>query len=87
MAQAIGVAASCPNVYLAPDLYMTIPHIPYARDLVDAANSVLMSKIVFASSYPMRGLKQSVDEWAALPLSEHARMYTMYYNGARLLKL
>ena len=87
IAQAIGVAASCPNVYLAPDLYMTIPHIPYARDLVDAANSVLMSKIVFASSYPMRGLKQSVDEWAAVPLSEHARRYTMYYNGARLLKL
>ena len=87
IAQAIGVSACCPNVFLCPDIYMVIPHMPYARDLVDAANSILMKKIIFASSYPMRGIGQSVEEWKALPLTDHARMYTMYYNGARILNL
>lgn len=87
IAQAIGVSVCCKNVYLCPDLYMAIPNMPYARDLIDAANSILMKKIVFASSYPMRGIGQSVEEWIKLPLTDQARMYTMYYNGARILNL
>ena len=85
--EAIGVATVCPNVYLSPDIYMSAPDMPFARAYVDAANSFLMRKIVFASSYPIRGLVQSVREWKALPLSRQAVLQTMYYNGARILGL
>jgi hypothetical protein len=83
--KAIGVATVCPNVYLAPDVYMSAPDMPFADAFVRAANSFLMRQILFSSSYPIRGLRQSVEEWKALPLTKQARLQTMFYNGARIL--
>lgn len=86
-AQAIGVATMCPNVYLSPDVFISVPNAPFAGEMIRAANSFLKGKIVFASSYPIRGLKESVENWARLDLDFDALWQAYYYNAARILQL
>ncbi len=85
--QAIGVALICPNVYLVPDCYLYVPKVPFADDLVMAANGLLQNKILFASSYPVRGLPETVERWSALPFEPDVLYKTLYYNARKLLNL
>ncbi len=85
--KAIGVATMCNNVFLCPDVFMCSQSMPFAADMMKAANSFLKGKIVFASSYPIRGLKESVDLWANLDLDRDALWHAYYYNAAKILNV
>lgn len=88
VSEAFGVALMCPNVHLMPDTYFYVPNFPQVHDWIDACNSgFLKYKMLFASSYPIRGLEETVRNWKALPFETDPLYHTLYYNAARLLKL
>jgi hypothetical protein len=51
------------NLWVVPDFFQFIPGFPGAQDWVDAANHYLGDRILYASSYPVRPLKQSLEEF------------------------
>jgi predicted TIM-barrel fold metal-dependent hydrolase len=85
--QACALAMRCTNVYLMPDFYMHVPHMPGAQDYVDAANSYLSHRMLYSSCYPTRPLGQALDDFRALPIARESREQLLRRNGARLLGL
>jgi len=82
------VAMQCLNVHLIPDFYGYIPNMPGADEYVKAANYYLGHRLLFASSYPVRPLGQSVEQFRALPFaSDEIRSRCLGGNAARLLGL
>jgi uncharacterized protein len=51
------------NLWVIPDFFQFIPGFPGAREWVDAANNFLGDRILYASSYPVRPLAQSLAEF------------------------
>ncbi len=83
-----GVAFQNPNVYLIPDFYGHIPNSPGATEYVRSANYFLSYRMLFASSYPVRPLKQSVEQFKDLGFElEEIRSRCLGENAARLLGL
>lgn len=82
--EAIAVAGRYSNVYLQPDFYIAFP----GRDMyIEAANTILKDRFVYASSYPVMpilGMRSILDD---LKLSPESRRKTEYDNAARLLDL
>lgn len=81
----LGVALVCHNIYLMPDCYFYTPHMPFANEIAEAANGWLKGRLLFASTYPVCGLKQAIEGWSKRPLSEDALLNSLHYNAARLL--
>lgn len=81
----LGVAFVCNNVWLSPDLYMNIPNMPGATHYIEAANYYLADRLLYASAYPIRSLKQSIDEFMNLSLKEDVKEKILYKNAVRLL--
>ena len=50
------------NLWVLPDFFQFIPGFPGAQEWVDAANHFLSDRILYASSYPVRPLDQSLAE-------------------------
>jgi len=51
------------NLWVIPDFFQFIPGFPGALDWVEAANHFLGDRILYASSYPVRPLGQSLAEF------------------------
>ncbi|MCX6694186.1 MAG: amidohydrolase family protein [Methanomicrobiales archaeon] len=51
------------NIWVIPDFFQFIPGFPGAQDWVGAANYFLGDRILYASSYPVRPLGQSLAEF------------------------
>jgi uncharacterized protein len=51
------------NLWVIPDFFQFIPGFPGAQDWVEAANHFLPDRILYASSYPVRPLRQSLAEF------------------------
>ncbi|MDL2314189.1 amidohydrolase family protein [Desulfovibrio sp. OttesenSCG-928-C14] len=85
--QLMAVALRHKNVYLVPDCYFYMPCMPMIADVMPMFNSVLQRQVIYASTYPVRGLKQALDEWKARPWEAEALERSLYGNAARLLKL
>jgi uncharacterized protein len=51
------------NLWVAPDFFHFIPGFAGAQDWVDAANHYIGDRMLYASSYPVRPLKQSLQEF------------------------
>ncbi len=82
-----GVAMMHPNIWLIPDCYAYIPGMIGVNDFVNTANTLLRHRVLFASSYPVRGITQSIMLWKNLPFTAEALLLTMHDNAARLLGL
>ena len=67
--QLCAVALQCTNVYPIPDLYLNVPHIPGSDEYVKAANTYLSHRFLYASSYPVRPLGQSLRQFRELPFA------------------
>ena len=82
-----GVAYRHPNVYVLPDLYLH-SRAPGWENYVQAANLFLQDQLIFGTAYPLRPLKQSVDEASSLPFKnrETLKKY-LYSNAAQLFKI
>lgn len=86
--QMCAVALQCPNVYLVPDFYMHLPDMPGADSYLAAANSFLSHRLLYASSYPIRPLGQSLRQFSDLEFrSDEVRQRCLGPNAARLLNL
>lgn len=83
--KALALAIRCPNIYLMPDCYMYIPGFPLSEEYVNAANTYLKYRILYASSYPVRSLSQSIAGWKARNFTKEALENTLYKNAERLL--
>lgn len=81
----LGIAFMYRNVWLAPDFYVYIPGIVGARDFVEAANFYMQDRFLFASSYPERPLKQTVDEFCRLPFEPKVLEKALYKNALWIL--
>ncbi|MCJ7445815.1 MAG: amidohydrolase family protein [Methanotrichaceae archaeon] len=51
------------NLWVIPDFFQFIPGFAGAQDWVDAANHYLGDRMIYASSYPVRPLKLSLEEF------------------------
>lgn len=80
----VGVAFRYENVYLVPDMYLFAPG---GRRYVEAANGVLQDQFLFATSYPFRAMRQTVDDFLALGWREDVLPKLLHDNAARLLGL
>ncbi len=83
----IGVSLACPNVYLCPDVYFYTDNMPMHEHLVTAANGFMMYRTLFASTYPVGGLKESILKWSSKGLTPKALQCTLHDNAAELLGL
>lgn len=83
--QVIHVCYRRPNIYLSPDTYMF--NMPGAADYVNAVNTFLADRFLFASAYPFVSLKSAVDKFLALGFNGEILERILYLNAARLLSL
>ena len=83
----LGVCLTCMNVYIAPDCYFYVENMPFGDQLVRAGNGFMRHRMLFNSSYPVRGLRQSVETWADKGLDPDALERQYYWNAKRLLGL
>lgn len=83
--KALAMAIVCPNVYLMPDCYVYIPGFPLSEEYINAANTYLKYRILYASTYPVRSLAQCLAGWKARAFTPEALRNTLYENAARLL--
>ena len=51
------------NLWVLPDFFQFIPGFAGAQDWIDAANHYFGDRMLYASSYPVRPLKQSLEEF------------------------
>ena len=54
---------------------------------IEAANAFMEDQYLFGTAYPIRALKESVDEFKALPFTPEAMDKALEENARRLLKL
>jgi uncharacterized protein len=67
--QMCAVALQCSNVHLVPDFYMHLPGIPGSEQYLRSANSFLSHRLLYASSYPIRPMGQSIRQFRELEFS------------------
>ena len=79
----IGVAYRHENVYFDNSAYHTMPG---ANALVEAANTIIGDKMLFATAFPFNPLKPIVEYFTKLPFKPDVLENVMYRNAARLLK-
>lgn len=82
--EVIGVAFRRRNVYIAPDVYLFFPG---GEQYIQAANSFLKDQILFASSYPHRSFKETIDNFNKLPFEKEVINKILYENAAKVLGL
>ncbi|QXW01326.1 amidohydrolase family protein [Rhodococcus globerulus] len=86
--QICGVAYRHTNVYLVPDIYLNMPNTPGTSGYLEAAHSYLGRRLLFASSYPVRPMGQSVEQFRNLPFqTEELRARCLGQNAVDLLGL
>jgi len=85
--EVLGVAFTCPRVWLSPDLYMVGKNMPGGEDYVRAANLYLSDRTVFGTAYPTRPLVESVrafNEWSFAP---GVKEKVLFKNALRLMRM
>lgn len=80
----IMVAQRNPNVYFDISEYEFFPQ---AEAYVEAANTIISDKLLYASAHPFVNFKQALQNYAKLPFTDEVRQKVMYQNAARILKL
>ncbi|MHC1711297.1 MAG: amidohydrolase family protein [Solidesulfovibrio sp.] len=82
--EAILTAQRNRNVYLDLSEY---ERAPMAEAYIQAANTMIPEKVLFASAHPFVDFKQSLKLYQALPFTPEVRRAVMHDNAARLLGL
>lgn len=77
--------ASLGNLWVAPDFFQFIPGFAGAQDWVDAANYYMGDRMLYASSYPVRPLKQSLEEFRRFSYKSEVLENILAKNVANLL--
>ncbi|NTW92732.1 MAG: amidohydrolase family protein [Methanoregulaceae archaeon] len=72
------------NLWVIPDFFQFIPGFPGSGDWVEAANHFLSDRILYASSYPVRPLAQSLAEFRRFPFKPDVLENLLAGNAATL---
>ena len=80
----VTVAFRNENVFVSPDMYTFAPG---GRLYVEAANGFMKDQFLFGSSFPFRPMRQGVEDFRALGLSDEALAHAFWRNADRLLGL
>jgi predicted TIM-barrel fold metal-dependent hydrolase len=72
------------NLWVLPDFFQFIPGFPGAQDWVNAANHYIGDRMLFASSYPVRPLKQSLEEFKRFSYKSEVLENLLWKNAAEL---
>jgi predicted TIM-barrel fold metal-dependent hydrolase len=72
------------NLWVLPDFFQFIPGFPGAQDWVDAANHYIGDRMLYASSYPVRPLKQSLEEFKRFSYKPAVLENLLWKNAAEL---
>lgn len=83
-AEIIGVAFKHPNVFIIPDMYIFLPG---GRLYVEAGNGFLRDQLLFATSYPFRAMKQTVEDFLRLGWKDEVLDGVLHGNAERILGL
>lgn len=75
------------NLWVIPDFFQFIPGFPGAQEWVDAANHFLGDRILYASSYPVRPLAQSITEFSRFPYKPEVLANLLSGNASMLFGL
>jgi predicted TIM-barrel fold metal-dependent hydrolase len=84
VAEMVTVAFRNENVFVSPDMYTFAPG---GGLYVEAANGFMKDQFLFGSSFPFRPMRQGVEDFRALGLSEEALDAALWRNADRLLNL
>jgi predicted TIM-barrel fold metal-dependent hydrolase len=84
VADIITVAFRNENVFVSPDMYTFAPG---GGLYVEAANGFMKDQFLFGSSYPFRPMKQGVEDFQALGLSDDAYAAATYKNAEALFNM
>ena len=76
--------AALGNLWVLPDFFQFIPGFAGAQDWVDVANHYLSGRMLYASSYPVRPLKQSVEEFGRFSYKTDVLENLLARNAAEL---
>ncbi len=82
--EAIFVAQRNANVYIDLSEYELYPQ---AEAYMQAINSVIPDKVLFASAHPFVELKTALEVYAKLPIEDNVRKKVMYENAKKVLGL
>ncbi|AQS57883.1 amidohydrolase family protein [Desulforamulus ferrireducens] len=80
----ITVAQRNANVYFDMSEY---EFFPMAEAYVQAANTIISDKLLFASAHPFVDFKDALQSYQKLPFTDEVREKVMYKNAARILGL
>lgn len=80
----IGIAFRYENVSLVPDMYIFQPG---SNLYVEAANGFMRDQLLFATSYPFRAMRQTVDDFLQLGFKDEVLHRVLYGNAERILRL
>ncbi len=80
----VGVAMRHVNVFFDWSAYELMPG---AELYVQAANTVIGDKVLYASAHPFVDFKESLKRYEKLAFNEDVREKVMYRNAARILKV
>ena len=72
------------NLWVMPDFFQFIPGFAGAQDWVEASNHYIGDRMLYASSYPVRPLKQSLDEFRRFHYQPEVIENIMANNAANL---
>jgi uncharacterized protein len=81
VADIVTVAFRNENIFVSPDMYTFAPG---GQLYVEAANGFMKDQFLFGSSYPFRPMKQGVEDFQALGLSDEAYAAATYQNAQRI---
>lgn len=84
VAEMVTVAFRNENVFVSPDMYTFAPG---GGLYVEAANGFMTDQFLFGSSFPFRPMRQGVEDFRGLGLSEEALEAALWRNADRLLGL
>ena len=79
----VAVAFRHERVYVSPDMYLFAPG---GRRYVEAAQGFLQDQLLFGSSFPFRGMLQSVRDFAAFTLDPEVSRKVLFANAAKLVR-
>ncbi|WP_235839952.1 amidohydrolase family protein [Derxia lacustris] len=80
----VGIAFRYANVNVVPDMYLFLPG---SGLYVEAANGFLREQFLFATSFPFRAMKQTVDDFLALGWRDEVLDAVLHGNAERVLGL
>ena len=82
----LGLGLMYNNLWFMPDFYVYLPGIPGADLYVEAANSYLANRFLYASSFPSIPLKLALEYFTRLPFRPDVLENALYRNAKWILE-